>query len=73
MVRLRSKCVGIRRRRCDCSLLECGGGVPEWEERDHFWNEAEREWGFERLFEADRASHRKSLGGQKRWWSSAKQ
>lgn len=26
-------------RKCDLFLLDCGDGVPEWEEGDHFWNE----------------------------------
>jgi hypothetical protein len=39
VVRLRSKERGNPEEKCNYSLLECGGGVPEWEEGDHFWNE----------------------------------
>lgn len=51
-------------RKCDLFLLDCGGGVPEWEEGDHFWNEVMEKWRFETQFETDAAPLRKSLGGQ---------
>jgi len=65
--------VGVRGRKCDSFPANCGGGVPEWEEGDQFWNESERERRFERQFETGAAYVREWMGGQKRNLSSSEQ